>query len=167
MRTAVAATISLLSLSQHVICSPHQPGQAVLAPPASDVDTISTIPTSYGEHVVDDSILAALKVHADPVDALLSLQPELAAQLAERRLIHVFGEAEAVWMTEGDKLRLRRQGKKFRDITDHQELYKDSVNTQAGKASELKPVPCQSTWQVRCYADQVIPQTFLSFHTKT
>lgn len=153
MRSAIAATLLLLSLSQHVISSPHQAGQAVLAPPATDDETISTVPTSYGEHVVDDSILAALTAHADPVDALLSLQPELAAQLAERRLLHVFGEAEAEWMTEGDKLRLRRQGKKFRDITDHQELYKDSVNVQAGKASKLEPISCHSPGPVRCDAD--------------
>ncbi|KAF3763322.1 Zn-dependent exopeptidase [Cryphonectria parasitica EP155] len=38
-------------------------------------------------------------------------------------------------MTEGDKLHLRREGKKFMDITDHQDLYKDSVNTRAGKAN--------------------------------
>lgn len=152
MRSTVAATLLLLSLSQYVISSPHQPGQAVLAPPATDDETISTFPTSYGEHVVDESILAALKVHADPVDALLSIQPELAAQLAERRLIHVFGEAEAEWMTEGDKLRLRRQGKKFRDITDHQELYNDSVITKAGKASKLKPItlPFYQESSLRC-----------------
>ncbi|KAJ4387419.1 hypothetical protein N0V93_008011 [Gnomoniopsis smithogilvyi] len=134
MRSAVSATLLLLSLSQHAVSSPHQAGQAVLAPPATE-EAISTFPTAHGNHVVDDSILAALKAHSDPVDALISLQPELAEQLAERRLIHVFGEAEAKWMTEGDKLRLRREGKKFRDITDHQELYADSVNAQAGKAN--------------------------------
>jgi leucyl aminopeptidase len=38
-------------------------------------------------------------------------------------------------MTEGDKLRLRRQGKKFVDITDHEEFYAKQVDTLAGKAS--------------------------------
>lgn len=138
MRSAVSATLLLLGLSHHVVSSPHQAGQAVLAPPATD-EAISNFPTAHGEHVVDDSILAALSAHSDPVDALISLQPELAAQLAERRLIHVFGQSEAEWMAEGDKLRLRREGKKFRDITDHQELYTGSVNAQAGKASMSEP----------------------------
>lgn len=167
MRSTVAATLLLVSFSQHVISSPHQAGQAVLAPPATDDETVSAFPTSYGEHVVDDSILAALAAHSDPVDALLSIQPELAAQLAERRLIHVFGEAEAEWMTEGDKLRLRRQGKKFRDITDHQELYKDSVNTQAGKASKLKPIPAILPSRFVAMLTPVTLQTSPSFHTKT
>lgn len=137
MRSAVSATLLLLSLSQHVVSSPHLADQAVLAPHATD-EAISTFPTAHGEHVIDDSILAALQAHSDPVDALISLHPELAEQLSERRLIHVFGEADSQWMTEGDKLRLRRQGKKFRDITDHQELYTGSVDAQAGKASMPK-----------------------------
>lgn len=136
MRSTVAATV-LLSLSQQVLSSPHQGGQAVLAPASSDKVVLPPFPDAHGEHVVDNAIVAALNAHSNPVDALISLQPELAAQLAEPRLIHIFGESKAAWMTEGDKLHLRRKGKKFRDITDYQELYTDSAQAQAGKASTL------------------------------
>lgn len=152
MRSSVSATILLLSLSQHVVSAPQRAGQAVLASPITDVTdkVVSTFPDAHGEHVVDDAILAALSVHSDPVDALLFLQPELAAQLAEPRLIHIFGQSTPEWMTEGDKLRLRKAGNKFRDITDHQELYTDSlVNTQSGKASMPKPV-LSSRRALRC-----------------
>ncbi|KAJ8123274.1 hypothetical protein ONZ43_g733 [Nemania bipapillata] len=79
------------------------------------------IPASGPVHAVDDAILAALHAHADPVDALVSLRPELAEELAEPRLLHVLGHDEPQWMTEGDKLRLRRKGQKFKDITDYQD----------------------------------------------
>lgn len=41
-----------------------------------------------------------------------------------------------------DKLRLHRRGKKFMDITDHQDFYAQQVDTLSGKASEslLNPV---------------------------
>jgi leucyl aminopeptidase len=58
----------------------------------------------------------------------------MAAQLAQPRLLHVFGEPAAKWMTEGDKLRLKRQGKKFADITDHQEFYGQDLSAMAGEA---------------------------------
>ncbi|TRX90946.1 hypothetical protein FHL15_008151 [Xylaria flabelliformis] len=72
-------------------------------------------------HAVDIDIVAALKAYPDPVDALLSLRPELADELAEPRLLHVFGRDTPQWMTEGDKLRLRREGHKFKDLTDFQD----------------------------------------------
>jgi len=137
MRSTIAVT-ALLSLTQQALSSPRQGGQAVLAPPSSDHESVlPPFPNAHGEHGVDESILAAIDAHSNPVDALLSLQPELAAQLAEPRLIHVFGTPKAEWMTEGDKLHLRREGKKFRDITDYQELYTDSIEAQSGKASTL------------------------------
>ncbi|KAI1170500.1 hypothetical protein F4777DRAFT_591903 [Nemania sp. FL0916] len=89
---------------------------------------------SHGDarvHAVDDAILAALDAHPDPVDALVSLRPEMADELAERRLLHVFGQDAPQWMTEGDKLRLRRDGRKFKDITDYQD---DVTASVAGKA---------------------------------
>jgi len=100
------------------------PAQAVLAPPTPSV------------HIVDKAILAALRTHADPVDALIALQPESAAALAEPRLLRVFGEEKPEWMTEGDKLRLRRAGNKFMDITDNEHFYSKQVNALAGKACE-------------------------------
>lgn len=68
---------------------------------------------------VDPEIHAAVAAYPDPVDALIALRPELATQLSERRLIKVFGE-DVMEMTEGDKLRLRRAGKKFIDLTQSQ-----------------------------------------------
>lgn len=84
---------------------------------------------------VDPAILAALKEHKDPVDAYIALYPEEADKLAEKRLLRVAGEKEAKWMTEGDKMRLRRKGRKFADITDFEEFYKqNALSAQAGKA---------------------------------
>jgi leucyl aminopeptidase len=50
--------------------------------------------------------------------------------------LHVVGEQKPEWMTEGDKLRLRRRGKKFVDITDHEEFYAQQAGILSGKASE-------------------------------
>ncbi|KAH6609096.1 hypothetical protein Trco_002442 [Trichoderma cornu-damae] len=89
---------------------------------------------SAKHHQVDPAILAALEKYPDPVDAFISLHPEAAEQLAQPRLLHVSDEPNAQWMTEGDKLRLKRKGKKFTDITDHEAFYKEQVNALAGKA---------------------------------
>lgn len=78
------------------------------------------------KHDVDPSIWAALEAHPDPVDALLALRPGLAEQMSEARLLEVSGK-EAAWMTEGDKLRLRREGKSFVDITEIGERVKSLV----------------------------------------
>ncbi|KAI0394537.1 peptidase family M28 [Xylariaceae sp. FL0594] len=102
--------------------------QVVLTSPA---DTSQPDPFTAVVHDVDNAILAALEAHSDPVDALVSLRPELADKLAEPRLLHAYGTEAPQWMTEGDKLRLRRKGRKFRDVTD----YQDSVATvRAGQA---------------------------------
>lgn len=87
------------------------------------------------QHKVDPAILAALKEHKDPVDAFISLHPEAAEKLAEKRLLSIAGEKEPKWMTEGDKMRLRRKGRKFADITDYEEFYKqNALSAQSGKA---------------------------------
>ena len=75
------------------------------------------------DHPVDAAIFAALEQHDDPVDALLAIQPELAASMAEPRLLEIVGQSTPLWVTEGDKLRLRREGKKFIDMTDHQDAF--------------------------------------------
>ncbi|KAH7909279.1 Zn-dependent exopeptidase [Hygrophoropsis aurantiaca] len=49
------------------------------------------------------------------------IDPASATELDEPRLLQVFGE-EAQWMTEGDKLRLRKQGLKFADLTGYEDL---------------------------------------------
>lgn len=89
------------------------------------------------------SILAALDVHHDPVDAFISLYPEAKDDLAQPRLLHVLGRRAGEnpkWGTEGDKLRLRRRGKKFIDLTDHHEFYAGLPERAcAGKASRRRP----------------------------
>lgn len=106
--------------------------QAVLASSA-------TVPSTahVGDYAVDEMVIAAVKAHPDPVDALVSLRPEMAAELAQPRLLHLSGEAKPQWMTEGDKLRLRRARQKFMDITDHQDFYSQHAEASwAGKASK-------------------------------
>ena len=75
-------------------------------------------------------------VKCERVAALLSLQPELSSDLSQPRLLHVSGEKKPEWMTEGDKLRLRRKGRKFVDITEHEEFYANQVDAESGKASK-------------------------------
>ncbi|KAF6832150.1 peptidase family m28 [Colletotrichum musicola] len=130
MRSSLPAKLLLLlGSSQLAVASAANGDQVVFV-----ADSDATVPARV--HKADDAVLAALKAHPDPVDALIALQPEKADKMAERRLIHVFGEKEAEWMTEGDKLRLRRKGKKFRDVTKHQGLYEgSSVGAFSGKAN--------------------------------
>ncbi|KAJ0334150.1 hypothetical protein COL5a_000197 [Colletotrichum fioriniae] len=139
MRYSLSAKLLLLLGSSQLVLSSHE-DQRVLAPATESTinDDAATLgwdkaPMFTTEN--KDAIVAALKKYDDPVDAFVSLQPDMADTLAEPRLIHVHGEKMAEWMTEGDKLRLRRKGRKFRDITDFQELYADHVNTFAGKAN--------------------------------
>lgn len=140
MRYSLSAKLLLvLGSSQLVLSSPDD--QRVLVPATESTINDDVATSGWDKAPVftienKDVIFAALKRYADPVDALVALQPDMADTLAEPRLIHVHGEKMAEWMTEGDKLRLRRKGRKFRDITDFQELYADHVNTFAGKASK-------------------------------
>lgn len=85
-------------------------------------------------HEINPKIVDAIAKYADPVDAYVAVYPEAAGEFAERRLLHVGGEETAEWMTEGDKLRLRRKGKKFRDVTDHEEFMKQQVAIQSQPA---------------------------------
>ncbi|KAG8162487.1 hypothetical protein KVR01_008252 [Diaporthe batatas] len=136
MRCSLPAKLTLLLLAccEQVIASVQDASQQVVLGPQDDSSKIKS--DLNPEHVVDESILAALAANPDPVDALISLRPEMAAQLSESRLIHVLGEDKPRWMKEGDKLRLRRERKKFMDITDHQELYADGgVGAWSGKAN--------------------------------
>ncbi|CZT42624.1 uncharacterized protein RSE6_02555 [Rhynchosporium secalis] len=126
--------VLLLSSFQLSLGSAIHDQQAILSPSSSHSDGSNTN-VGVKQHVVDPAILSALDVHSDPVAALLSLQPELEADLAARRLLHVSGEKKPEWMTEGDKLRLRRQGKKFVDITEHEQFYAQQVDTASGKAN--------------------------------
>jgi leucyl aminopeptidase len=68
------------------------------------------------------------------------LDPENASELDAPRLLQVFG-AEAVWMTEGDKLRLRQQGLGFIDLTDHQDLHVCHGSAESSPYSWYFPCP--------------------------
>ncbi|KII92043.1 hypothetical protein PLICRDRAFT_103137 [Plicaturopsis crispa FD-325 SS-3] len=57
-----------------------------------------------------------MALHDDPVEVMKLLEPANAAELDEPRLLQVFGK-DAEWMTEGDKLRLRKNGLAFMDLT--------------------------------------------------
>ena len=114
-------------------------GQIVFAPvpEVTDIPEAQQTPVSnvYRDHHIDEAIIAAVKEHADPVAAILSLDADLEAVLGQPRLLHVLGELQPTWMTEGDKLRLRRKGRKFVDITAHEEFYAQ----QAQEASYAHP----------------------------
>ncbi|KAK6903357.1 hypothetical protein I203_106860 [Kwoniella mangroviensis CBS 8507] len=59
--------------------------------------------------------------------------------MSQRRSLRIFGQGprEGVWMTEGDKLRLRREGKKFMGPTESQDQLKSRLLT--GKAHTPEP----------------------------
>jgi leucyl aminopeptidase len=86
-------------------------------------------------HHVDPNILSAIEAHSDPVDAFVALNPESMDILSERRLLRIPGNPTPKWLTEGDKMRLRRQGQKFIDITDYQE----SIHQVMSASSSQKP----------------------------
>jgi leucyl aminopeptidase len=113
--------------------------QLVLSP----ISEVSNVLPQHGDHGVDESISAAIKNHPDPVAAYISLQSEDSRAeteevLAEPRLLQIMGAAKPEWMTEGDKMRLRRKGTKFMDITDHEAFYAGQTHDAAAKRpSEL------------------------------
>ncbi|KAI1814979.1 peptidase family M28 [Poronia punctata] len=119
-----------LSVSQVSASLGDADNQVVLGATKEASKPASFIPTT-GKHTVDNAILSALETYADPVDALVSLRPELTDELAQPRLLHVQGDDKAKWMTEGDKMRLRRKGQKFKDMTDYQD---EVATTWAGRA---------------------------------
>jgi leucyl aminopeptidase len=145
MRSSLPAqlTLLLLACSEQVVASLHDGSEQHVLAPEENINEPDPF-SAYGwpDHVAEDTILAALAANPDPVDALLSLRPGLAGHLATSRLIHVLDEANPRWLTEGDKMRLRRDKKKFMDITDHQELYADGVGAWSGKASTCTPCDC-------------------------
>ncbi|PYH48310.1 peptidase [Aspergillus saccharolyticus JOP 1030-1] len=111
------------------------------APPSTQqiLESTNQAPYSHDDAIFvldEDSVHAALHAHPnDPVAAFLSLSPGSADFLAQPRLLHVRGESRPQWMTEGDKLLLRQQGKKFMDITDHEDYYAAQMHALAGSAN--------------------------------
>ncbi|KAJ0100736.1 hypothetical protein J7T55_000106 [Diaporthe amygdali] len=97
MRSSLSFKLLLiLTWSDRVISSLRDASQqVVIAPPENVNDAAVASSDFHHEHIVDDTMLAALKAYPDPVDAMISLQPEMAAQLAESRLIH------STWLVPG------------------------------------------------------------------
>jgi leucyl aminopeptidase len=155
MRSAVAVLLGASSVGRAFSTPDSQ--QALLAPAANNMQHgtgNSQGPSQKTGATIDETtIFAALEKHEDPVAAWIALQPEREVELAEPRLLRVMGEQEApVWMTEGDKMRLRRQGKKFMDVTDHQDFYDQRVDAKAGKACKSSsantfPLPCRTGYE--------------------
>ncbi|KAI1259021.1 peptidase family M28 [Xylariaceae sp. FL1019] len=125
--------ILTLAVALQVSATPRADQQAVLGSSGILTGDVADAPFI---HTVDQSILTALEEHDDPVAALVALRPELADELIQPRLIHVLGDDEPQWMTEGDKMRLRRAGHKFRDATDFQDMLVDA--SWAGQAHTPK-----------------------------
>ena len=132
--TLAKRLLFLLIALRIVLCSPFLETQVVLGS------------STEAERIADnDAISTALKKYPDPVAALVSLQPDSTVELAQPRLLQVFGEQKPQWMTEGDKLRLRRRGRKFMDITDHRRFDEQQVDASwAGKARESESA--KSSW---------------------
>ena len=123
MSKMLQGALSLLAATSGLVSLVAADSQQVLAPP--------TNPTA----VDGVSIEEVLDLHDDPVDAYLSIFPDAVNELREPRLLRVAGK-EAEWMTEGDKMRLRRKHLHFMDITDHADFYAD---LEAQAASTDKP----------------------------
>lgn len=78
--------------------------------------------TADSAHIdAEREIMSALEQFADPVDAMLALDSAQEEVLAEARYLEVFdgpgGQGQLKWLTEGDKLRLRRANIDFIDWT--------------------------------------------------
>lgn len=83
------------------------------------------LPSPYS-HIRVQDVEQLLLTHDDPVQVMKLLDPASTVAYDEPRLLQVFGE-EAQWMTEGDKLRLRKAGKGFMDLTHFPQLNVASI----------------------------------------
>ncbi|TFK52279.1 Zn-dependent exopeptidase [Heliocybe sulcata] len=96
------------------------------------------------DHLVTDAL--AQRIHGlsllypDPVDLYKAVDPAGAADLDEPRLLRIPGLDGTQWMTEGDKLGLRRQGVKFIDVTETQDLgVRNAARVQAASGNATYP----------------------------
>lgn len=64
-----------------------------------------------------DALPPALASIADPVDATLSVLPNMAAELAQLVYLLLSNESVPRWMVEGDKMRLRREDMDWIDLS--------------------------------------------------
>ncbi|CED82412.1 Transferrin receptor and related proteins containing the protease-associated (PA) domain [Phaffia rhodozyma] len=100
----VVPTLTILPVALSI------PLQFVASPP----DASQLLPSNPDFTLGDVDRL--LKIHPDPVELMKLLSPETAEEEDEPRLLRVFGR-QAFWGTEGDKMRLRREGLGFMDLT--------------------------------------------------
>jgi hypothetical protein len=103
--------------------------------------------------LLDPALIKALTapdadIEFDVVGLLKELDPSIAEELDEPRFIWVFGDDEGQdgngveseggrWMTEGDKVVLRRQGKKFVDLTGREGRWSGD-KSGSGSGEDLK-----------------------------
>jgi len=84
----------------------------------------------------DAFITSLLAEHDDLVTVMKLLHPASAAELDKPRLLQVFDE-EAVWMNEGDKMRLRKSHEGFVDLTEFQDLHRKDAYATHGTCSAV------------------------------
>lgn len=151
MRAALVPISLFLSFASASVLHPASQSQHILG--ATNVD------------ISEANIHRVLAAHDnDPVEIMRLLDPAYAATLDEPRLLEVFG-AEPVWMTEGDKLRLRKQGLSFMDLTGREDIFRSTVSTsdkqtgmsflptRAPRSSITEPVTVE--WPELRYQDKV------------
>ncbi|RSH93484.1 hypothetical protein EHS25_007840 [Saitozyma podzolica] len=102
---------------------------AIALRPAQDTfvtPTSSNFADTSSGFVDLERIQAILAQQTDPVEAMLLIDPSMAKELAEPRLLQLFNGKDAggepKWMTEGDKMGLRRQGIDWIDLTGRDSL---------------------------------------------
>jgi hypothetical protein len=122
------------------------------------LDFDSDLPSHKPAHprLLDPALVRALTapdadIEFDVVGLLKELDPSIAEELDEPRFIWVFdgskdengdeeqgvGRAGGRWMTEGDKVVLRRQGKKFVDLTGREGRWSGD-KSGSGSGEDLK-----------------------------
>ena len=104
--------------------------------------TASAFTTSRNQQILQDSgigVTEAIIKHLlaahnnDPIEVIHLLDPVYTTILNEPHLVEVI-RTKAAWMTEGDKLRFKKQGLSFMDLTGHENLFQSmfSSNTNIG-----------------------------------
>ncbi|KAH6638675.1 peptidase family M28 [Truncatella angustata] len=131
VRSSITNLLLLLGTTEFVASSQAAGNQVVFGPSTDRFETFDLHGLRPEAHA---ELLQVVQAHKDPVDAYLALRPEAAEELAEPRLLHVLGEPEPKWMTNGDKMRLRRKEHKFMDVTDYQDMYTEQLGALSGKA---------------------------------
>jgi hypothetical protein len=118
---AALASVAVAAASQQQVFSETSASPLAASPSKSDSFNIEEFVEQY----------------EDPVEAMKAYDPSSAYELDQPRLIEVFGEGEPVWMTEGDKLRLRKNGKAFMDVTEFRDVKRKDAFAASSEHSEF------------------------------